>query len=89
MSGLPFVIGEAPKALPAPTRTVDAEMVRELAEKMTPKMWRALRTEMLALATREIADVKQKDRPSKGVTHGPIARPRDRTSPNSLRIAYG
>jgi hypothetical protein len=53
VSGLPFVIGDAPKDLPAPARTVDAEMVRVLAEGMTPKTWRRLRAELLALVTRE------------------------------------
>ena len=51
VNGLPMVIGEAPKPLPAPARTVDAETVRKLAEGMTPKTWRALRTELLALVT--------------------------------------
>ena len=34
--GWPVVLGEAPKALPAPARTVDAETVRRLAKGMTP-----------------------------------------------------
>jgi integrase len=49
VSGLPFVLGEAPKALPASTRTVDAETVRKLAEGMTPKTWRNVRAELLTL----------------------------------------
>jgi hypothetical protein len=49
VNGLPFVIGEAPKALPAPTRMVDADAVRRLAEGMTPTTWCALRAELLAL----------------------------------------
>ena len=49
VSGLPFALGEALKALPAPARSVDAEMVRKLAEGMTPKTWRNLRAELLAL----------------------------------------
>ena len=49
VSGLPVILGKAPKALPAPTRTVNAEMVRKLAKGMTPKTWRTLRAELLAL----------------------------------------
>jgi hypothetical protein len=51
VSGLPFVLGEAPKALPAPARMVDAETVRKLTEGMTPQTWRNLRAELLALVT--------------------------------------
>ena len=51
VNGLPFVLGEAPKVLPAPARSVDAETVRKLAEGMTPKTWRNLRAELLALAS--------------------------------------
>jgi len=53
VNGLPFVLGAAPKALPAPVRMVAAETVRNLAEGMTSKTWRTLRAELLALATRE------------------------------------
>ena len=49
VSGLPIVLGEAPKALPASSRTVDAETVRKLAEGMKPTTWRSLRAELLAL----------------------------------------
>jgi len=49
VSGLPMILGEAPKALPAPARMVDAEAVRKLAEGMTPKTWRGVRAELLAL----------------------------------------
>jgi hypothetical protein len=50
VNGLPFVIGEAPKALPAPaTRMVDTGTVRRLAEGMTPKTWRHLRAELRTL----------------------------------------
>jgi hypothetical protein len=55
VSGLPFVLGEAPKALPAPARTVDAETVRKLAMGMTPKTWRNVRAELLAIVAREVA----------------------------------
>jgi len=58
VSGLPFVLGEAPKTLPAPARTVDAETVRKLAEGMTPKTWRNQRAELLALVTRDLTGVK-------------------------------
>ena len=51
VSALPFALGEAPKALPAPARTVDAETVRKLAEGMTTKTWRKLRAELLALVS--------------------------------------
>jgi integrase len=53
VNGLPFVMGEAPKALPAPARTVDAETVRKLAEGMTPKTWCKLRAELLTLVAGE------------------------------------
>ena len=53
VSGLPVVLGEVPKALLAPARTVDAETVRKLAEGMKPKTWRQLRTELLELVTKE------------------------------------
>ena len=55
VSGLPVILGETPKALPAPTRTVDAETVRKLADGMTPKTWRKRRAELLALAAGEVA----------------------------------
>ena len=51
VNGLPMVIGEAPKPLPASARTVDAETVRKLAEGMTPKTWRTLRAELLSLVS--------------------------------------
>ena len=51
VGGLPFLLGGAPKALPAPARTVDAGTARRLAEGMTPKTWRRLRDEMLALVS--------------------------------------
>ena len=51
VSGLPVILGETPKALPAPARTVDAETVRRLAKGMTPKTWRKLRAEILALVS--------------------------------------
>jgi hypothetical protein len=57
VSGLPVIVGEAPTALPAPARTVDAETVRKLAEGMTPKTWRTLRAELLALVTTDVAAV--------------------------------
>jgi len=44
VNGLSFVIGAAPKALPAPALTVEAETVRKLAEEVTPKTWRKLST---------------------------------------------
>jgi hypothetical protein len=49
VNGLPVVIGEAPKTLPAPTRMVDAAAVRRLAEGMTAKTWRSLRAELRTL----------------------------------------
>lgn len=54
----PFVLGEVPKALPVPARTVDTETVRKLAEGMTPQTWRNLRAELLVLATKDVADGK-------------------------------
>jgi integrase len=58
VSGLPVIVGEAPKALPAPARTVDTDTVRKLAEGMTPKTWRTLRAELLALVTTDVAGMK-------------------------------
>ncbi len=55
VSGLPVVLGDPPKVLPAPNRTVDAETVRKLAEGLTQKTWRNVRAELLTLATGEIA----------------------------------
>lgn len=55
VGGLPFLLGGAPKALPAPARTVDAGTVRKLADGMTPKTWRRLRDELLALAAENAA----------------------------------
>ena len=59
VTGLPVVLGEAPKALPAPTRMVDADAVHKLAEGMTPKTWRHLRAELLTLVTGEIAQTQR------------------------------
>ena len=53
VNGLPFVIGDPPKALLPPARMVSAEAVRLIAEKLTTKNAKELRTELLALATKE------------------------------------
>jgi hypothetical protein len=51
VSGLPVILGEVPKPLSAPARTVDAETIRKLAEGMTSKTWRNVRAKLLALVS--------------------------------------
>lgn len=58
VSGLPFVLGEAPKALPAPAAangmadgaTVPTPAVLALADKLTAETWATVRDELRALA---------------------------------------
>ena len=51
VNGLPYVIGEPPKALPqADPAAAFKATVRALAEGMTPKTWRNVQNELLALA---------------------------------------
>jgi hypothetical protein len=48
---LPVIIGDAPKALPAPDPLAAfKDKVRTWAEKLTAKTWKEARAELLALA---------------------------------------